>query len=263
MSEIEYHDVIVIGSGFGGSFVAHELAERGHHVCVLERGRWWHPGEFPRRPDELFGNVWAPTSGRYGLFDIRAFRGLTALVAAGVGGGSLIYANVMLRKPSSWFSTPVEDGESVDWPISRATLDPFYDRAHTLMDPKPFPYPGSIAPRAAAFEWAAGIAATGWTPLTSPSPSAMVRGYRSTRRPTCTARAAGSAGNASSAATSARRTRSTSRCSGTSPSGSRSASASSSVRSRPSTPGARVRRAVHRPRWPRPGRPLRAAQRDA
>ena len=89
---------------------------------MLERGRKWLPGEFPRRPDELFDNVWAPPSGRFGLFDFRAFRGLTALVAAGVGGGSLIYANVLIDKPGTWFSTPVAHHESVDWPISADVL---------------------------------------------------------------------------------------------------------------------------------------------
>ena len=63
----EDHEVIVIGSGFGGSFVARRLAELGHQVCVLERGKRWNPGDFPRRPDELFGNVWAPDAGRFYL----------------------------------------------------------------------------------------------------------------------------------------------------------------------------------------------------
>jgi cholesterol oxidase len=153
--DVKDHEVIVIGSGFGGSFVAHELAKQGREVCVLERGRKWLPGEFPRRPDELFDNVWAPPSGRFGLFDFRAFRGLTALVAAGVGGGSLIYANVLLDKPGTWFTTPVEHHESVDWPISADVLRPYYERARKAMTPKRFTYPASIAPRTAAFEWAA------------------------------------------------------------------------------------------------------------
>ena len=155
MDQTEYHDVIVIGSGFGGAFVAHDLAERNIDVCVLERGRWWNPGDFPRQPDELFTNVWDPLSSRYGLFDFRAFRSLTALVAAGVGGGSLIYANVMLRKPAAWFTTPIGDRQSVDWPVTAADLEPFYKRAHAAMSPMQFLYPSTVAPRASAFEWAA------------------------------------------------------------------------------------------------------------
>ena len=151
----EEHDVIVVGSGFGGSFVAHALAKDGHKVCVLERGGRWQPGDFPRRPDELFANVWDPISMRYGLFDIQSFKGLTVLVAAGVGGGSLIYANVLLEKPNRWFTTPAGDCESVEWPISGDDLREEYARAKGLLEPMQFVASPVTAPRTAAFERAA------------------------------------------------------------------------------------------------------------
>src|SRR5215217_1793815 len=152
---MEHHDIVVIGSGFGGSFAAHALAEQGERVVGVERGRWWHPGEFPRRPDELFANVWDPARGRYGLYDLHRFKGLHAVTAAGVGGGSLIYANVQLRKPEHWFTTAIDSRRSADWPVSYDDLAPHYDEVAKLLDPVPFVAPENMVPRAAAFEWAA------------------------------------------------------------------------------------------------------------
>jgi cholesterol oxidase len=154
-ADVTYRDVVVVGSGFGGSFAARALAESGHHVCVLERGRRWKPGDFPRRPDELFANTWDPRSARFGLYDLRSFRGLNAVLAAGVGGGSLIYSNVLLKKPDEWFITPVDKGESVDWPITGSDLAGHYDDARKLLEPMRFLHPPELAPRTAAFERAA------------------------------------------------------------------------------------------------------------
>lgn len=90
-------EVLVIGSGFGGSVVAAELATAGTQVCVVERGNEYPPGSFPRGPAEYATNFWDPHRGLFGMFDVWTFRGLETVVASGLGGGSLIYANVMLR----------------------------------------------------------------------------------------------------------------------------------------------------------------------
>src|SRR4051794_34271938 len=96
---VEYIENVVVGSGFGGSVAAYRLAAAGRPVCVLERGRSYRPGTFARDPWEFGVNFWDPSGGRHGLFDVWSFRGLDAIVSAGLGGGSLIYANVLLRKP--------------------------------------------------------------------------------------------------------------------------------------------------------------------
>ncbi len=96
-------DAVVVGSGFGGSVTAFRLAEAGLRVCVLERGKEYPPGSFPRNPHETAKNFWDPDFRMYGLFDLWSFSKLDALVSSGLGGGSLIYANVLLRKPEKWF----------------------------------------------------------------------------------------------------------------------------------------------------------------
>ena len=74
-------------------------------------------------------NFWDPTQGLYGLFDLWSFRGLNALVSSGLGGGSLIYANVLLRKDEKWFvQEDLDAGGFEHWPVdprrSRPALRP-------------------------------------------------------------------------------------------------------------------------------------------
>src|ERR671911_1549535 len=96
-------DAIVIGSGFGGSVTAHRLSEAGLSVCVLERGKAYPPGSYPRSPWEIARNFWDPSEGLHGLFDVWSFRGLGGIVASGLGGGSLLWSKVGLRKDRSAF----------------------------------------------------------------------------------------------------------------------------------------------------------------
>ena len=141
-ASVEGHvDAVVVGSGFGGSVTAYRLAEAGRSVCVLERGKSYPPGGFPRRPREMTQNFWDPPRGYQGLFDVWTFRGLEALCASGLGGGSLIYANVLLRKDERWFvhEGALPGGGYERWPISRADLDPHYDRVEKMMNVQPFP----------------------------------------------------------------------------------------------------------------------------
>src|SRR5262245_39675917 len=94
----EHFDAVVVGSGFGGSVMTHELAQAGLRVCLLERGKAFPPGSFPRGPLGVRENLWDPSEGRQGLYNVWSFDGMDALVSAGLGGGSLIYANVLIRK---------------------------------------------------------------------------------------------------------------------------------------------------------------------
>ena len=141
-ARVEGHvDVVVVGSGFGGSVTAFRLAEAGRSVCVLERGKPYPPGAFARRPREMVQNIWDPPRGYHGLFDVWTFRGLEAVASSGLGGGSLIYANVLLRKDERWFvhESPVQRGGVENWPISRADLDPHYDRVERMMGVQALP----------------------------------------------------------------------------------------------------------------------------
>ena len=132
-------DVAVVGSGFGASVMACRLAEEGWSVVVLERGKAYPPGSFPRQPADMRSNFWDPAKGLMGLFQVHSFRGLEALTAAGLGGGSLIYANVLLRKDERWFVDDLPDGTAVPWPISRADLDPYYSLCEKMLGATKFP----------------------------------------------------------------------------------------------------------------------------
>ncbi|MEV6470364.1 FAD-dependent oxidoreductase [Kitasatospora sp. NPDC051702] len=139
----EYADVVVVGSGFGGSVAAYRLAEAGRSVVVLERGKPYPPNGFARSPAAMARNFWDPSEGMQGLFDVWSFRGLEGVVSSGLGGGSLIYANVLLRKDEKWFvhESPLPGGGYENWPISRADLDPHYDRVERMLGATRYPYP--------------------------------------------------------------------------------------------------------------------------
>src|ERR1700692_1386603 len=116
------YDAIIVGSGFGGGIAACRMAEAGKRVVVLERGRRWGdvPGgkAFPATPEDAPDSFWHSTLNPDGLLDVRLMKDLSVITAAGVGGGSLVYANVQLRAPAEVFVH--------GWPraIDRAELDP-------------------------------------------------------------------------------------------------------------------------------------------
>jgi cholesterol oxidase len=156
---VERFDAVIVGSGFGGSVMAQRLAEGGQRVCVLERGKAYPPGSFPRSPSEMRLNFWDPSEGYHGLFDVWTFRHMEAVVSSGLGGGSLIYANVLIRKPEKWFVREERHSRGYEyWPVTRADLDPHYDRVERMLQPQRYPFqhfPYSETAKTRALQFAA------------------------------------------------------------------------------------------------------------
>ena len=123
------YDAVVIGTGFGGSVAACRLAQAGQNICIFERGRRYDINPFPRNWDDpADGWLWQVSQG---LFDLKHFSQMMVVEAAGLGGGSLIYANVHLRAPEEVF----KEG----WPAnySRTALNPYYDLVAYMLDINP------------------------------------------------------------------------------------------------------------------------------
>src|SRR3954451_14528263 len=96
-------DVIVIGSGFGGAICGARLAEAGYRVLILERGRRWEVKDFPRSAADAWTWDHEHPEAKNGWFDFRVFPHMTVAQGAGVGGGSLVYANVSVEaKPDTF-----------------------------------------------------------------------------------------------------------------------------------------------------------------
>jgi cholesterol oxidase len=161
----EHFDAVVVGSGFGGSIMTYRLAEAGLRVCLLERGRRYPPGSFARSPSEMRGNFWDPSAGNYGLFQVWDFPNIAGVVSAGLGGGSLIYANVFIRKDEHWFYRRNADGSATPWPVSRAVLEPHYDAVEAIIGLERYPFgvePYASTPKTLAMHEAAFAARYDW-----------------------------------------------------------------------------------------------------
>src|SRR4051794_33685681 len=127
------YDAIIIGSGFGGAVTSCRLSEAGMKVLVLERGRRWDSSTYPRAPGDAW--VWDQENPakNNGWLDFRVQRGVCVAQGSGVGGGSLIYANVLIDAQPWLF----ENG----WPpeITLVGLQPYYERVQNMLRPCPVP----------------------------------------------------------------------------------------------------------------------------
>jgi cholesterol oxidase len=134
---------------------------------MLERGKAYPPTSFPRSPNGVKHNFWDPSEGLHGMFDVWSFSGLDALCASGLGGGSLIYANVLLRKDEHWFvKENLAEGGYENWPVTRAELDPHYDRVERRIGIQRLPFdqePYAGTPKVIAFREAAERLGLDWT----------------------------------------------------------------------------------------------------
>lgn len=122
-------DVIVIGSGFGGSVTALRLSEKGYRVTVVEAGRRFADEDFAKTSWRLNKFVWAPKLGLFGIQRVHMLRDVLVMAGAGVGGGSLNYANT-LYKPSEPFFKDSQWAHITDWD---AELSPFYDQGRRML----------------------------------------------------------------------------------------------------------------------------------
>jgi cholesterol oxidase len=147
------YDVVVIGSGFGGSVAALRAAEKGYSVAVLEAGRRFADHELPETSWRTRRFLWAPALRCFGIQRIallpgRRGAGLLVLAGAGVGGGSLVYANTLYRPLPDFYSDP-QWCDITDW---QAELAPWYDQASRMLGVTTYPRetPADTAIRAVA-----------------------------------------------------------------------------------------------------------------
>jgi cholesterol oxidase len=122
-------DVVVIGSGFGGSVAALRLTEKGYRVAVLEAGRRFDESTLPETSWRVRSFLWAPRLGCYGIQRISLIKDVMVLAGAGVGGGSLNYANTLYEPLAPFYADP-QWGHITDW---QEELAPFYDQAKRML----------------------------------------------------------------------------------------------------------------------------------
>lgn len=122
------YDFAIVGSGFGGSVSALRLTEKGYRVAVLEMGKRWRKEDFPRTNWDLKKSIWRPWLGMYGILQLTIVKDAFFLHGAGVGGGSLVYANTLLVPPDEAFRDARWVG--MDW---KAQLAPHYQTAMRML----------------------------------------------------------------------------------------------------------------------------------
>ncbi|MFJ9740150.1 GMC oxidoreductase [Streptomyces sp. NPDC101166] len=142
------YDVVVVGSGFGGSVTALRLTEKGYRVGVLEAGRRFTRATLPKNSWDLKNYLWAPRLGLYGIQRIHLLGNVMVLAGAGVGGGSLNYANTLYVPPKPFFEDP-QWRDITDW---QDELRPYYDQARRMLGVRlnPTTTPSDVHLKAAA-----------------------------------------------------------------------------------------------------------------
>ena len=135
MASLDF-DVVVIGSGFGGSVAALRLTEKGYKVCVLEAGRRFSDKDFPKTSWRLRRFLFLPRLGLKGIQRIHVLPDVLVLAGAGVGGGSLVYANTLYKPPASYFEDK-QWNQITNWDEE---LSPWYDQASRMLGVAQNPY---------------------------------------------------------------------------------------------------------------------------
>ncbi|UWE14012.1 GMC family oxidoreductase [Actinacidiphila bryophytorum] len=148
------YDVLVVGSGFGGAVSALRLTEKGYRVGVLEAGRRFARDELPRNSWDVRNYLWAPALGLYGIQRIHVLGNVLVLAGAGVGGGSLNYANTLYVPPAAFFQDR-QWGHITDW---QQELAPYYDQAQRMLGVRlnPTVTPSDVHLKAAAEQMGVG-----------------------------------------------------------------------------------------------------------
>jgi cholesterol oxidase len=126
---LENFDVAVIGSGFGGSVAALRLSEKGYKVLVIESGARFEDKDFAKNSFDLKKFLFFPKLGLKGIQRIDLLKNVLVMSGAGVGGGSLVYANTLYRPPSKFFTT----GSWKDIANWQQLLGPYYDQAERML----------------------------------------------------------------------------------------------------------------------------------
>jgi cholesterol oxidase len=132
-------DFVIVGSGFGGSVSALRLVEKGYRVLVLEAGRRWKTGDFPKTNWLIHKFLWLPKLGFFGIQRITLLKNVLVLSGAGVGGGSLVYANTLIQPPDSFFRDP-RWADLDDW---KAELAPHYATVKRMLGATPSRFLGA------------------------------------------------------------------------------------------------------------------------
>ena len=125
----ERWDYVVVGSGFGGSVAALRLTEKGYRVLVVEMGKRWRPEDYPRTNWNVWKFLWMPKMLCHGIQQLTLLRDVLVLHGAGVGGGSLVYANTLMMPEPEAFDDP-KWRDLRDW---RSVLAPHYETARRML----------------------------------------------------------------------------------------------------------------------------------
>lgn len=150
-----HYTVVVVGSGYGGGIAASRLARAGQQVCVLERGKEFQPGEYPNTETTALGEMQVDlpqqhVGSRTGLYDFHVNSDINVFVGCGLGGTSLVNANVSLKAEPRVF-------DDIRWPKAlrddvNTLLAQGYQRAQAMLKPNPYPENFPPLPKLQALE---------------------------------------------------------------------------------------------------------------